>query len=678
MAVAERPGESPPDQVRFTKYGLWVLGLCPITPVGSISTASTSVKATAMSEYEPTEEQRQLLAHDPSRHARVLAGPGTGKSTTIIALAARLSEGKPAGAVRLATFTRAATTELGEKALEQGVPVPITTVHGFALSVLQANPQWSRLPTPIRIPDNWERQVLILGDIRRRLSERWPGMRRRRVEKLQSEMAARWEAMDSTIQFESIDQDLRDAYVATWRRQREVFGYALFAEMPWYALELIEDHPEATTRDLEIFIVDEYQDLNACEMALVESLVSRGVIIIAVGDDDQSIYRFRMAAPEGIRTFREKLDSKDYPLSISHRCAQTIIEASQRLIRTSPAHDQSKKRLQPSDKNPEGDFAYWRFPSAQQERRAMAKQLLALNSDGIDFNKMAVLYRSDYQDRWGNAIRAELEKHKVPYTDVEGALAPLEEPNSRWLLAIARLILNNADDLAWWTLLHLHKGVSAEFIGAVADSAYEANDRFTARLRRLEAEPVKASEASAKKAIQLHTSVEQILATHREAPPDRTRAEWLAELLKIAQRAERPLSEAFQELLGLSATREGVDDQGLGALVNQLDLVARDKALEAPGVAVMTILRSKGLTFDVAITLGVEEEIFPLPNVEDPEEDRRLLYVAITRARHTSLLTMAKTRNDGTSRTGEGTFRSRSRVRFLADAGIYPVDRTAT
>lgn len=92
----------------------------------------------------------------------------------------------------------------------------------------------------------------------------------------------------------------------------------------------------------------------------------------------------------------------------------------------------------------------------------------------------------------------------------------------------------------------------------------------------------------------------------------------------------------------------------------------------------MTISRSKGLTFDAVITLGVEQEIFPLPTVEDPEEDRRLLYVAITRGRIASLLTMARTRNDGTSRTGAGSFFSRSRVRYLADAGIYPENRTAT
>jgi len=74
--------------------------------------------------------------------------------------------------------------------------------------------------------------------------------------------------------------------VAAWRRQRQVYGYSLFAEMPWYALELVDDHPEADIRGLQIFVVDEFQDLNACEIALVEALIDRGVIVIAVGDDD--------------------------------------------------------------------------------------------------------------------------------------------------------------------------------------------------------------------------------------------------------------------------------------------------------------------------------------------------------------------------------------------------------
>jgi len=217
-----------------------------------------------MADYEPTDEQRRILDHDPARHARILAGPGTGKSTTIIALASRLGERRGSGAVRLATFTRAATTELAEKALEQSVPVPITTVHSFALTLLQSNPTWSRLPQPIRIPDKWELQNLIQEDLRRQLSTKWPRITRRKVERLEREMASRWDALDDSVTLAGIDEDLRDAYVAAWRRQRQVYGYSLFAEMPWYALELVDDHPEADIRGLQIFVVDEFQDLNAC------------------------------------------------------------------------------------------------------------------------------------------------------------------------------------------------------------------------------------------------------------------------------------------------------------------------------------------------------------------------------------------------------------------------------
>jgi superfamily I DNA/RNA helicase len=124
----------------------------------------------AVTPVEWSEEQLRVIAHDPRRHCRVLAGPGTGKSTTVIALAERLVRESSAQAVRMVTFTRAATTELAAKAVEGSLDVAVTTVHSLALRLLLGNTQWVRLPLPLRIPDDWEFDELIHEDIRQRLS----------------------------------------------------------------------------------------------------------------------------------------------------------------------------------------------------------------------------------------------------------------------------------------------------------------------------------------------------------------------------------------------------------------------------------------------------------------------------------------------------------------------------
>ena len=110
----------------------------------------------------PTPEQKRIIDHDPSKNGRVLAGPGTGKSSTCVALVSHLSRTQQGLNVRLLTFTRAATQELARKVVkEELATMRPTTVHSFALSLLLRNPQATNLPRPIRIPDSWE-----LGQIR--------------------------------------------------------------------------------------------------------------------------------------------------------------------------------------------------------------------------------------------------------------------------------------------------------------------------------------------------------------------------------------------------------------------------------------------------------------------------------------------------------------------------------
>jgi DNA helicase-2/ATP-dependent DNA helicase PcrA len=293
------------------------------------------------------------------------------------------------------------------------------------------------------------------------LAERWRGVRRAQIAKLEREMAAQWESLDEDLVLLSdIDPELRDAYLAAWRKQRTVFGYSLFAEMPWYALELVEDHHDAKLLDLESLIVDEYQDLNRCEIRLLEALSNRGISIVAVGDEDQSIYSWRMAAPVGIRRFPQAFQGcSDYTLSVSQRCGRQILDAAQRVIAVAPGRDPNRPRLRPADHNPEGSFAYLSFRSAQAERQAVTRLLKHHHAQGeIPHERMAILVRSDYQGRWSRPLHEILEREGLPYTDVEAALEPLHTVDARELLAVARLALNRSDDLAWWTMLKVRRG----------------------------------------------------------------------------------------------------------------------------------------------------------------------------------------------------------------------------
>jgi superfamily I DNA/RNA helicase len=108
--------------------------------------------------YQPTPEQQTILGHDPARHGRVLAGPGTGKSATVVALITRLLEADPPPRIRLLTFTRAATSELADKMAEHPdaeVERP-STIHPFAIAALLSNPGSADFPSPLRIADEWE------------------------------------------------------------------------------------------------------------------------------------------------------------------------------------------------------------------------------------------------------------------------------------------------------------------------------------------------------------------------------------------------------------------------------------------------------------------------------------------------------------------------------------------
>src|SRR5262249_23844 len=147
-----------------------------------------------------------------------------------------------------------------------------------------------------------------------------------KLDRLIREMASNWEFLEQ-IELPKVDPVHRARFLAAWHEHREVYGYTLLAELPFALRQALHDHEALDGVRYALVIVDEYQDLNACDLEVLCLIANRGCSIIAAGDDDQSIYSFRYAAPAGIRRFCEDYPgSVSYPLSITQRCGRHIIE----------------------------------------------------------------------------------------------------------------------------------------------------------------------------------------------------------------------------------------------------------------------------------------------------------------------------------------------------------------
>jgi DNA helicase-2/ATP-dependent DNA helicase PcrA len=618
-------------------------------------------------------EQDAIVEHPPDQHGRVLAGPGTGKSSTVLRLAEAINSSDPPLKARLVTFTRAATAELVDKIREQGHTVDEpTTLHSFALSVLMRNQEHVQLPRPLRLPDDWEVKNLIQPDLARRLREQGhQSVTTRTIGKLEHELASQWDSLNpQLVLIADLDPALRNAYVATWMAHRGAFGYSLFAEIPYSAHHLLEDHARASIPNVDVLIVDEFQDLNAAEIALVRTLAHRRISIVAVGDDDQSIYGFRMADPAGIRDLNDHLPGLiDYPLTTSLRCGTAILTAARTLIEATPGRP-PKPGLVPGPDNPVGEFQYLKFSGAAAETNGVVRLIAYLRARGIEPDDIAVLMRSDYLSAWSGPVRLGLTNAGIPSTDVEAALEPLAERNARRLLAIARLVTNRHDGLAWWALLDLTAGISSPYVNQVADEALAQGETFAIRLMRIQDEPpAGASGISQSNAVQtVRTALSIVEETSIEGVPVSDTG-WATWLLELADALGIGISDDFRDL-ALKVGQLTPQEEGLDYFLNQLEPVTKDLALRTEGVAIMTMTRSKGLTFRAAIVMGVEEGVVPLPTTDDVNEERRLLYVAMTRPREYLYLTMADERTGPTARTGAPNVgRSRGRCPFFHPLG---------
>jgi DNA helicase II / ATP-dependent DNA helicase PcrA len=616
---------------------------------------------------EYTAEQLSFFDHDPSIHGRILAGPGTGKSSTLIGYIDKVRQQYPNKKPRLLTFTRAANGELTDKVLKAGHDkVLSSTAHSFAISILLSNPGMSSFSEPLRIADDWEWNELIKSDLSRRLR-----LGLSDVEKLKNEMSAFWESL-APEEDANISAEIRSRFMGLWEEHRRVYGYTLLAELPFRLKEALESEPDLNIGELNLLAVDEYQDLNACDLRCLRFLSERGVTLLAVGDDDQSIYRFRKAHPAGIRNFLDEYGANDYPLTISHRCGTKILEWANYVVGGDTTRSADKPLLRAGDHNPEGAVAYLLFNRENTEAEEIVKLVKWLNSkQSIPLEEILVLARTG---KIVKPIKEEFKKENIPFRDPEDFLCRLRQDNARELLSILHLLTNKNDSLAWWALLHLTRGVGSSAIGKIYDLALRDKIQFGDALIK-ESENDFQNISTGKKLV--HDKARKVLHLigALEIPEQGPWGSWIIERIEEGElpKVDNELIEVFKKI---DSWKEDVSDLSLGQYVNQIEPMIKDimNAKQEDFLRIMTLGRSKGLTVRAVIIAGVEDEVIPHP-IGEIQEERRLLYVGMTRAREHLYITRARRRVGPTARSGRANVgQARRPCRFLEGGPVFQTD----
>jgi len=619
-------------------------------------------------------EQMAAAGH-VGRHARLLAGPGTGKTLTLTRHVCFLVSERnvPVERILAVTFTRAAARELRQRVEnelgDENCP-HISTLHSFALRQLMRNARLiTDLPQPLRIADDWEERNIILEDIKHLLNL----SRIKEARALLNELSADWQ----TLTADEDDWDQRIAnphFLGAWQEHRQIYGYTLRAELVYQLKRALE-----TRGDFELegpishLLVDEYQDLNRCDLSVVHEVASREVELFVAGDDDQSIYGFRKAHPEGIRRFpQDYRDAGDLSLDICKRCDHGILDLGLFVARQDLRR--IEKAIRPEPGRGAGEVAILRFANQTAEASGIAALCTYLVEDhDLNPSDILILLRSDHNGAFSSLIRERIEDADIPISAVTDATGPLDDGDGRAFLAFMRLAVNHQDSLAWRTLLLLWcNGVGPGAIDTLYDLARSRGLTFSQTILAAHTDPriIPSSQRS-----RLRTAIARVLDRLDFAlPPDTLdEHETSEELLDTVQAAADVLvdNDDYKEaiLSEFKLTTEAVDCATIEELIQATEVVSDsiEQEIEEDAINILTMHRAKGLTAEAVIIAAAEDQYLPGKAQGDAiDDERRLLYVSLTRAKHHLFVTYCDRRTGPQQYTGRDSGSPRrSLTRFL-------------
>jgi len=617
---------------------------------------------------------QRIPASHVGEHARLLAGPGTGKSRClnrrIVYLIEELNV-RPRQILAL-TFTRAAAAELRNRLTAQlpaSVGLPrISTIHSYSLSLLLTGQGGGRLPQPLRIADDYEERHIIQEDLKRIL-----GLARiQEIQDLLNDLSADWETLCAD-QPQWQQRFVNPRFLGAWEEHRRVFGYLLRAELVYQLRHAIEEGAAERDSRVRHVLIDEYQDLNPCDLAVVRSLVSHDIELFVAGDDDQSIYGFRHANPDGIRNFQAEYEpSQNLELEVCMRCDSSILDVAIYVAEQDPRRE--PKNLRCRDGAGQGSVQILNFPRQDSEAAGIAALCEWLIDDQqILPGEILILLRSNRFDRFSNPIRTALEGRQIPVTTLANPLAVLNRAEGRHFICLLRILHDRNDHLAWRTILEVRDNNIGEtaFI-RLYDIARQQGEQFCGALFRVaqnqELVP-RLGQRIQHEVEEISTAIEVIREEDYPAVRDLVEA--------VAEEQIDDNNERAAVLRLLNQVIENADIEDLNGLLRGINasLGNYEQDREEGCVSIMTMHQAKGLSADAVLVAAAEDEYIPgRASGAEVDDERRLLYVSLTRARHYLYVTHCHRRTGAQQHSGRSPSRQdRHLTRFLSGGPVRSV-----
>jgi len=642
--------------------------------------------------------QQQLAVTLPDQHALVLAGAGSGKTRVLTTRMAWLmqNQGISPFALMAVTFTNKAAREMLTRLTAQ-IPLDtrgmwVGTFHGLCNRLLRAHHRDAGLVQTFQILDSADQQAAI----KRMLKSAGVDDTQFTPRNVQNFINSAKEDGHRPDQIDAVDVYARGMVTLyhQYQEQCEREGVVDFSELLLRAYELLENNApirEHYQRRFRHILVDEFQDTNTLQYRWLTLLAGGGACLFAVGDDDQSIYAFRGANVHNMADFeRDYAKGQVIRLEQNYRSSGHILDAANHLIARNT--DRLGKDLW-TDQGEGERIRIMELPSDTLEADRIVEDIRARLESGSARQDIAILYRSNAQSR---ALEHALFSAGIAYR-VYGGLRFFERQEVKHALAYLRLIDNPRDDTAWLRVVNFPtRGIGARSLEQLAEHAqsyqtslYEAVAHVPGKAGSRLAGFVGliADMANQAQHVPLPELIEYVIensglqAHYQAAREGQDRLENLHELISAAAAFvteenwnQWPASQVDDNVVSIPATAG--DDAAtmadvrlpmspLAAFLSHASLEAGDNQAQAgqDAIQLMTIHSAKGLEFDTVYITGLEDGLFPHENslmeAAGLEEERRLMYVAMTRARQHLSLSLAQ------SRMLHGKTRYPMRSRFL-------------